>query len=254
MKEFSQGHGGGYDVAAMSGLLDIMLQSSTPTDLCKGIAHSDFVYDSTRGVELLYLDSGSALKLVARYGKPVNDTPDLSAWSDSPISESVREKQLVVEHEPHPEGTVTTVAITLISTGVPVGVLALRAENSNTTKGFEPEVVDVLSRLGAYYLYSLDIGLLSKSTGSLAANPEDLTSRPLTILEHIEDGLVNLEISKILMLSESTIRQETVKIYKSLGVGNRQEAAKVARALGLLAKRSLTTPPPQKSELARNNV
>jgi ATP/maltotriose-dependent transcriptional regulator MalT len=39
------------------------------------------------------------------------------------------------------------------------------------------------------------------------------------------------------MLSESTIRQETVKIYRSLGVGDRLEAVKKAKVLGLLPKR-----------------
>jgi ATP/maltotriose-dependent transcriptional regulator MalT len=56
-------------------------------------------------------------------------------------------------------------------------------------------------------------------------------------LSHIELGHVNLEIAKVLMLSESTIRQETVKIYRALGVGNRQEAVRKAKALGLLPKR-----------------
>jgi DNA-binding NarL/FixJ family response regulator len=70
-----------------------------------------------------------------------------------------------------------------------------------------------------------------------AVGPEDLTTRQLTILSHIETGLVNLEIAKILMLSESTIRQETVKIYRALDVGNRQEAVRKAKSLGLLPKR-----------------
>jgi DNA-binding NarL/FixJ family response regulator len=41
------------------------------------------------------------------------------------------------------------------------------------------------------------------------------------------------------MLSESTIRQETVKIYKALGVSNRTEAASKAGALGLIPKQHL---------------
>jgi DNA-binding NarL/FixJ family response regulator len=142
------------------------------------------------------------------------------------------------------EGTTTTVAVPFISAGVPTGLIALRAENAGETPEFDPAVVETLGKLGAYYLESLDFGRISNGTGPIAINPGDLTSRQLTILEHIEDGLVNLEIAKILMLSESTIRQETVKIYKSLGVGNRQEAVKKARALGLLPKRSLTPPPP----------
>jgi DNA-binding NarL/FixJ family response regulator len=80
---------------------------------------------------------------------------------------------------------------------------------------------------------------MSHGSGVNPASPEDLTSRQLTILGHIQNGLVNLEIAKELMLSESTIRQETVRIYRALGVGNRQEAAKKARALGIIGKKAL---------------
>jgi len=58
-------------------------------------------------------------------------------------------------------------------------------------------------------------------------------------LSNIQDGQVNLEIAKELMLSESTIRQETVRIYRALGVGNRQEAVKKAQSLGIIKKRPL---------------
>jgi ATP/maltotriose-dependent transcriptional regulator MalT len=48
-----------------------------------------------------------------------------------------------------------------------------------------------------------------------------------------------MEIAKELLLSESTIRQETVRIYRILGVGNRQDAVKRAQALGILSNSSL---------------
>jgi DNA-binding NarL/FixJ family response regulator len=54
------------------------------------------------------------------------------------------------------------------------------------------------------------------------------------------DGLVNVEIARELMLSESTIRQETIRIYRALGVHNRTEASKKGRALGLIKR---ATPP-----------
>jgi DNA-binding NarL/FixJ family response regulator len=99
---------------------------------------------------------------------------------------------------------------------------------------------EVFSKLGAFYLESLDLGNSMNGGIRLApTSPEDLSARQLTILSHVQDGLVNLEIAKELMLSESTIRQETVRIYRALGVGNRQEAVKKARTLGLISKRPL---------------
>jgi DNA-binding NarL/FixJ family response regulator len=95
----------------------------------------------------------------------------------------------------------------------------------------------MLSKLGALYLDTLDYGQISPTESSAQAHPEDITARQLIILGHIQSGLVNGLIAKVLMLSESTIRQETVKIYRSLGVGDRLEAVKKAKVLGLLPKR-----------------
>jgi DNA-binding NarL/FixJ family response regulator len=107
---------------------------------------------------------------------------------------------------------------------------------------FEPQGLQVASemfmKLGAFYLESLDLGNALK-TGAvpIPASPDDLSSRQITILRHIQDGLVNIEIAKVLMLSESTIRQETVRIYRALGVGDRKEAVKKALIVGVLTKR-----------------
>jgi DNA-binding CsgD family transcriptional regulator len=244
LKKLAESLGLDLEVAVVSGILDILLSSSGPTEVCRAIAHSDFVHDKTRGVELFYLDASSNLKTVAKYGMEVNGNHELSAWDDSPLSEAIREKKMVVKDTSSATGTTRTIAVPFISNGVPTGLLALRAENAGEIPAFPASVVTALGKLGAFYLETLDFGRISNGTGPIAVNPDDLTSRQLTILGHIEDGLVNLEIAKILMLSESTIRQETVKIYKALGVGNRQEAVKKARALGLLPKRSLTPPPP----------
>jgi DNA-binding NarL/FixJ family response regulator len=109
-------------------------------------------------------------------------------------------------------------------------------------KHFELQGLQVASemffKLGAFYLESLDLGnTMHSGAAPIPANPDDLSGRQLIILGHIQDGFVNLEIAKELMLSESTIRQETVRIYRALGVGNRHEAVKRAQVLGILGKR-----------------
>ena len=102
-------------------------------------------------------------------------------------------------------------------------------------------MAELFSKIGAFYLETLDFGSITTSSNPVINSVEDLTSRQLLILTHIDHNLVNLEIAKLLMLSESTIRQETVKIYKALGVSNRSEAASKAKVLGLIPKRSLAT-------------
>ena len=54
------------------------------------------------------------------------------------------------------------------------------------------------------------------------------------ILIGIAAGKTNMAIAKDLILSESAIKQETVKIFRSLGVENRRQAAQKAIAMGLV--------------------
>ena len=47
-------------------------------------------------------------------------------------------------------------------------------------------------------------------------------------------GKTNLVIANEMILSESTIKQESVKIFRALGVSTRQQAVLKAKTLGLL--------------------
>jgi DNA-binding CsgD family transcriptional regulator len=225
-------------MAALSKALDAVLASSGPTDLCRQIVHAGFAGGLVRGCALMFLDNKSVLKPIASYGQPLNLESGLSAWDDSILSEAVREKGVrtgivSIENQPF-----SLLAVPFIANAVPRGLVALVIDDPSFMVDFPEELSTLISKLGAFYLDTLDFGNASNGTSLAAIGPEDLTTRQLNILTHIELGLVNLEIAKILMLSESTIRQETVKIYRALDVGNRQEAVKKARSLGLLPKRS----------------
>jgi DNA-binding CsgD family transcriptional regulator len=223
---------------AASLALDMVLSSTDPADLCRQIVHSDLLPASTRGCEIFYLDGKSILRSVGSYGMSTGQSEEVSAWDDSPMSEAVREKRLVAGKLEHLGSEFEVIAVPFITHGVPTGLIALVLEE----KHFELRELEIAPemffKLGAFYLESLDIGNTHKNGSTPApSSPDDLSSRQITILHHIQDGLVNLEIAKELMLSESTIRQETVRIYRALGVGNRLEAVKKALVLGVLSKR-----------------
>lgn len=219
-------------------VLDSILSSTSPTDLCRQVVHSNFVPESTRGCELFYLDSKSILRSVASYGLGAGQSKDLSAWEDSLLSEAIREKRPVTGPIFADGIELSVIAIPFVANGVPVGLASVVVGEKDYKINVADEMANLFLKLGALYLESLDFGNMSNGTGTISVNPEDLTTRQMSILGHIENGLVNIEIAKILMLSESTIRQETVRIYRALGVGNRKEAVKKARALGLLTKKS----------------
>ena len=224
-------------IASLSKALDAILSSNGPVDLCRQIVHAGFAEGMARGCALYYLDNKSSIKPIASYGQVIEIYEDLSAWDESPLSEAVREKTAVTGVISSEGREFCVLAIALASNGVPHGLVALVIDDLNFQVDLSEELTTVISKLGAFYLESLDFGNISNGKFSSIANPDELTSRQLTILGHIEQGLVNLEIAKLLMLSESTIRQETVRIYRALGVGNRQEAVKKAKSLGILPKK-----------------
>jgi len=67
-----------------------------------------------------------------------------------------------------------------------------------------------------------------------AAESTDLTPRQSTILQLIAQGMKNREIAFTIGFSESTVRLDTIEIYRKLGVQGRHEAARVALRLGIL--------------------
>lgn len=61
-----------------------------------------------------------------------------------------------------------------------------------------------------------------------------LTRRQREVIELIAQGKTNKELSRILGLSEATVRTHLYAIYKILNVSNRTEAVHIAQGLGLI--------------------
>lgn len=62
-----------------------------------------------------------------------------------------------------------------------------------------------------------------------------LTSRELEVLRLLSSGATNAQIADALNYSVSTVRNDTVSIYRKLEVNGRAEAVAKAVALGLLS-------------------
>ena len=92
---------------------------------------------------------------------------------------------------------------------------------------------EVFSNLMTVYLSAK---LLRMSVAKTLTSPasldhiSELTARQLLILAGMVEGKTNHELSVELGFSVSTIRHETMAIYKELGVSDRKEAARVGQA------------------------
>lgn len=71
------------------------------------------------------------------------------------------------------------------------------------------------------------------------AHVEQLTPRQMRILEAMAEGMTNRQIAVRICFSESTVRLESMAIYRHFGVHSRTQAVAEAREAGLLREPSL---------------
>lgn len=74
----------------------------------------------------------------------------------------------------------------------------------------------------------------SPTRAPAAPSANDLSSRQLRVLALMAKGMTNGQIARVLAFSESTIRQETMAIYRTLQVKGRAEAVDYGRTHGLI--------------------
>ena len=126
--------------------------------------------------------------------------------------------------------------------GVIQGYLIIQFHNpiSEADKHRIAEAIDDLSVPLALYLSFLTRPIGGGVGGfTLPADARDggngqLSQRQILILRGMVDGKTNHELATELGFSVSTIRHETMRIYQSLAVSDRKEAAKKALTLSLV--------------------
>jgi DNA-binding CsgD family transcriptional regulator len=128
----------------------------------------------------------------------------------------------------------TSISMTIERCGTPVAVVGFYAlevvEVDGEIDSFLGTIANVLS---LYFFSDKEIveptnNQISRSTAlNNRSRDESLTERQLLILKLISENRTNISISELLGYSESTIRQETIKIYAKLGCNGREEASRI---------------------------
>lgn len=122
------------------------------------------------------------------------------------------------------------------SSGTPSAVMGFFFSKKVTASSDTVAFFNTLGQLIALYFYhnSSHAGGsndYSRKRALEAADPSTrfLTQRQLLILKMMSEGMTNLAIAENLNYSESTVRQESIKIYSKLGCYGRHEAAQIFR-------------------------
>jgi len=217
----------------------ILSESANAQDLCRRATHNEFFKGMCRGIAIYLLDQKSSLVQVAGYGDiPDDSQAQISAWDDNFLASSVRSRSVSYETLEHSTRACLPIELNGVITDVMLFAFSGDYERAYPDKGDAA----LLSNLAGLFMDTKGVAFAPKA-GTPVASPvsdeisvQELTTRQVTILQYVADGLTNAEISKHVLLSESTVRQETIRIFRILKCHTRSEAIVKARASGIIAR------------------
>ena len=200
------------------------------------------------------LDNKNSIVVVGRFGIPEETSGSYEErfqLSDRlPITDAIRLRKIVVvntlpnwpaeypllAHAPYPTEEAALISFPIERFGTPMAVATVFFNFKVLLNDDTIEFIDSIANLLSMYLFSPAY----RQGVKRAFSPEDaiatqsqrglpLSQRQDLILRMISEGRTNLAIGEILKYSESTIRQETIKIFSKLGCDGRVEAADLYR-------------------------
>jgi DNA-binding CsgD family transcriptional regulator len=198
------------------------------------------------------LDNENSIVTIGRFGIPAlisSAYEERFELSDRlPITDAIRYRQIVavttlpdwpeeyshILTDPYPSSELSFLAFPIELGGTPIAVGAVffneRIILDAEVRMFIESIADLLAlylnlkygKINAFT--SVDSRLQAMESINLGT---ELSDRQILILQLISEGRTNFAIGEILQYSESTIRQETIKIFSKLGCHSRGEATLV---------------------------
>jgi len=201
-------------------------------------------------VMCIFISDGSVLA-VGSFGLPqeaILGVHHRSLWDNAPAINAIREGNPVIRNGPdgHKKGHATSknfmdnefpnIAWPLIAGSQRVGSLQIHFTDYFDSDGLSQSLEDISGLIALYLVFQ------NSNHGSSYLEHENshqigsgsLTSRQMQILKLLARGMTNPQISVRIGYSESTVRQETMAIYRHLGVNGRRAAVDVAAIRGIL--------------------
>ena len=113
------------------------------------------------------------------------------------------------------------------------GYILLKMEAMALTAS-ELHMIEIIGKVCAMYLKVELPELKHPHLTKELSSKVQFSARQLQILQGFVEGKTNHELAEDLGFSVSTIRHETMEIYRSLGASDRKEAAKIAQEKSIL--------------------
>jgi DNA-binding CsgD family transcriptional regulator len=215
-------------------LIGIIGSSSSGNELCRRFATDELFGQGTLGVQLFALTNTGSWQQLGSYGNNPFAGEHLSQLDENILTEAARTKSLAFGIAKFDDREDDVAACVFLRGDLPVGAIVRASVNGSYTFSPDNGTLKAIQDSGGLFLDAIGYKTVANGQDAKQASPEDMTERQHAILIEMALGKTNLAIANEMILSESTIKQESVKIFRALGVGTRQQAVLKARTLGLL--------------------
>lgn len=244
------------DVDFLSDLIEFLAKSPDRAGVCQFIALHWPGSDPIHRVALLEVEQDASVRVTGWFGfnsdilEPFART---SLWDDLPVSMAIREHRTLTFSDasaldrdfPRLNGNglqiASLIVSPIISAGHAIGACSLIGDDGVTAPGDHAELLQSVCLVLGLYLLNRPHEPLPSATPAPGmvqfpreTAPATLSERQRTVLTYLAQHLTNRQIAVRMGFSESTIRQETMAIYRFLHVSGRRDAVEVAHTRGLL--------------------
>lgn len=219
----------------------------------------------TRAAAIGRFGPDGALTIVGSFGMPeeaLDSYASLSLWDSSPMSDCVISGEPVIlltsaeVDEEYPDCVDESAAVRAPMAIWPLalpqeafGTLHLALPAPSAAQSLLADGAEVAVLLSLYLslagqpaprAFRSDLradasATADQTTAGIARSPEQLTERQSAILSRMATGQTNAQIARDIGFSESTVRQETMAIYRYLGATGRHDATRLAAERGLIS-------------------
>jgi DNA-binding CsgD family transcriptional regulator len=246
----------GPDLELVVRLLRALAESESADDFCRAMALNVLSEFDVVATYVARLDSDAHVTMIGSYGysrQRVDNTPRPSIWEPMAITDTIRSGEVMIYKTwdeymaRYPDqGHLASpgqafVCLPLKVRGAKAGGFGITFARPLGEMNLNPAVWQVFSLVGDVFLTkgwdsemerwpvpTTDFGEDERFAAS------SLSDRELAVLRLMAGGKTNSSIARELAYSESTIKQDTIRIFKVLGVKNRADAVLAARGLGLV--------------------
>lgn len=215
---------------------ELCTQSQDEWEFCRRLVYSSVFETELSGCTLAYISNVGEIEYRAKFGQiEVKDLGN-NIWDNSLVANCIRaQKAHCVPLDINLDDPMNVLSIPLFFSKTPIGVVLITSRTDLSK--INDEILFLFASLVGFVLkHGFRQGTANQSGVKLIDSPDPLSSRQVRVLELMALNLTNAEIARELMMSESTIRQESIRIYKALGVSDRKSAVKRGMEFGFLSQ------------------